>query len=138
MVLTLHQDIQDIVVLIDGPPQVMAFAVNGQKHFIQMPYIICPRGGVAGDAAIGIVSPELLTPLMDGFIGHVDAAFEQEFLHVAVAQVKAIIEPSPVADDFAGKTVVFVALGVDGRGLSGCLSWGCISHVWGITEVSMA
>jgi hypothetical protein len=75
---------------------------------------------------------------MDGFIGHVDAAFEQEFLHVAVAQVKAIIEPSPVADDFAGKTVVFVALGVDGRGLSGCLSWGCISHVWGITEVSMA
>src|ERR671924_1644815 len=25
---TLHQDIQDIVVLIDGPPQVMAFAVH--------------------------------------------------------------------------------------------------------------
>ena len=37
MVLTLHQDFPDMVVLIDGPPQVMAFAVNGQTHFIQMP-----------------------------------------------------------------------------------------------------
>jgi hypothetical protein len=117
--LTLHQDIQGMVVLIDGPPQVMAFAVNGQTHFIHMPYPICPRGGVAGDAAIGIVSPELLTPWMDGFIGHVDAAFARECLRVAVAQVNAIIEPSPVADDCAGKTVVCVALSVDGRG-----------HVW--------
>ena len=37
MVLTLHQDIPDMVVLIDGPPQVMAFAVNGQNQFIHMP-----------------------------------------------------------------------------------------------------
>jgi hypothetical protein len=37
MVLTLHQDFPDMVVLIDGPPQVMAFAVNGQTHFIHMP-----------------------------------------------------------------------------------------------------
>jgi hypothetical protein len=37
MGLTLHQDLPDMVVLSDGPPQVMAFAVNGQTHFIQMP-----------------------------------------------------------------------------------------------------
>ena len=62
MVLTVHQDFPDMVVLIDDPPQIMAFAVNGQNQFIHMPSIMCPRGGVAGDAAIGIVSPELLTP----------------------------------------------------------------------------
>jgi hypothetical protein len=122
-----HQDIQDSVVLIDGPPQVMAFAVNGQKHFLQISF-----ASVAGSTATqlsGMVLPELLTPLADGFIGHADAAFEHEFLHVAVAQVKAIIEPKPVADDFARKTVVFVALGVCGRG-----------HVWlpisGVTSVT--
>jgi hypothetical protein len=37
MGLTLHQDIPDMVVLIDGPPQVMAIAVNGQNQFIHMP-----------------------------------------------------------------------------------------------------
>ena len=36
-VLTLHQDLPDMVVLIDGLPQVMAFAVNGQNQFIHMP-----------------------------------------------------------------------------------------------------
>ena len=25
-----------------------------------------------------------------------------------------------------------------GGGMSGCLSWGGISHLWGLTEVSMA
>jgi hypothetical protein len=117
--LTWHQDLPDMVVLIDDPPQVMAFAVHGQNQCIHMPSIRCPRGGVAGDAAMGIVSPELLTPWMAGFIGHVDAAFARECLHVAVAQVNAIIAPRPVADDGAGKPAVCVALGGDGRG-----------HVW--------
>src|SRR5215470_10355788 len=30
----LHQDIEDIVVLIHGAPQVMAFAIDRQKHLI--------------------------------------------------------------------------------------------------------
>jgi hypothetical protein len=65
---------------------------------------------------IRIVLPELQTPLADGFIGNVDAAFIQQLLHVAVAQVKAIVELDPVADNFAGKAVIFVALRVRGRG----------------------
>jgi hypothetical protein len=51
----------------------------------------------------------------------VDAAFEQELLHVSVAQMKAIVEPDPVADNLAGKAVIFVALGVGGRGHAGYL-----------------
>jgi hypothetical protein len=42
-------------------------------------------------------------------MGHGDTALEQEFLHVAVAQKKTIIEPDAMADDLAGKAVVFVA-----------------------------
>jgi hypothetical protein len=42
-------------------------------------------------------------------MGHVDAALEQEFLHVTVAQRKTIIEPDSMADDLAGKAVVLVA-----------------------------
>jgi hypothetical protein len=57
--------------------------------------------------------------LADGFIGDVDAAFEQHLLHIAVAQGEAIVEPDAVADNLAWKAMMFVALGVGGRG-----------HVW--------
>src|SRR5262245_17115569 len=36
---TLHQDIEDVVVLIHRTPQVMALPVDGQKDFIQVPFV---------------------------------------------------------------------------------------------------
>ena len=30
----LHQDIEHMAILIDGPPQIMTFAMDGQKHLI--------------------------------------------------------------------------------------------------------
>ena len=61
----------------------------------------------------------LPTPWTDGFMRHGDATLEQEFLHVAVAQGEPIVEPDPMADDFAGKAVVLVTLGVGRRGHAG-------------------
>jgi len=52
-------------------------------------------------------------------MGHVDAALEQEFFHVAGAQREAVVEPDAMTDDFAGKAVVLVAFGGSG--------W---RHVW--------
>jgi hypothetical protein len=49
-------------------------------------------------------------------MGHGDAACKQELFHVAVAQGEAIIEPDPMANDFSGKPVVFVTLGISVRG----------------------
>jgi len=68
---------------------------------------------------IGVVLSKLPTPLADGFVGHHDAALEQELFYVAVAQGEAIGEPDPVADDFARTAVVLVTFGVCG--------W---SHAW--------
>src|SRR5215475_4411690 len=36
---TLHQDVEDIIILIDGAPQVMAFTIDGEKHLIKMPLV---------------------------------------------------------------------------------------------------
>jgi hypothetical protein len=47
---------------------------------------------------------------------HDDATFEQEFLHITVAQGEAIIEPDAVTDDCSRKAVVFVTLGAGRRG----------------------
>src|SRR5207249_3416946 len=95
----------------------MALTINRQEDFIEVPLI--PWLGASTLQLIRIVLPKLQTPLADGLMGHVDATLEQEFLHVAVAQREAIVEPDAMADDLAGEAVVFVA-----RGISG---W---RHVW--------
>ena len=63
---------------------------------------------------IGVVLPKFQTPLADGFMGDVDTAFKEQLLDIAVAQREAVIEPDAMADDLAGKAVMFVALGVSG------------------------
>jgi hypothetical protein len=65
---------------------------------------------------IGVSLPEFAAPLANRFVGHGDPAFQKDLLHVAVAQGEAVVEPDPMADDVAGKTVVFVPFGIRGRG----------------------
>jgi hypothetical protein len=107
-------NIQDVVVLIHRPPQVITLAVNGQKPLVKMPCVSGPR--LPAPQPVRIVLTKLQTPLADSFISDVDTAFEQDRLHIEVAQGKAIVEPDTVADNLAWKAVIFVALGVGRRG----------------------
>jgi hypothetical protein len=68
----LSQNIEDVIVLVDRAPQVMAFAMDRQKHLIQMPCV--PRLGASTLQTIGVVLSKLPTPLADGFVGDGDAA----------------------------------------------------------------
>src|SRR5215831_15349346 len=36
---TLHQDVEHVIVLIHGAPQVMALPVHCQKHLVQVPFV---------------------------------------------------------------------------------------------------
>src|SRR5215831_16255315 len=106
----LHQNVENVIVLVHRTPEIMALPVDRQKDFIEMPLV--PWLGASMLQLIGVVLAKLQTPLVDGLMGHVDAALEQDLLHVAVAQREAIIEPDAMADNLAGKAVIFVALGV--------------------------
>src|SRR5215475_11421419 len=68
---------------------------------------------------IRVVLPKLQTPLADGLVRHIDTAFKQQLLHIAIAQGEAIVEPDPMADDLAGKAAMFVALVVGRRAHGG-------------------
>src|SRR5215471_6817543 len=105
----LDQNVEDVVVLVDSAPQVMTFAMNRQKHLVQVPLVTWL--GASMLQPVRVVLPKFQTPLANGFMGDVDPAFEQQFLHVAVAQGEAVIEPDAMAEDLAGKAVIFVALG---------------------------
>jgi hypothetical protein len=113
----LYQDVEDVVVLIDGAPEVMTFTIDGEKHLIEVPLI--PWLSASTLQLIRVVLPKFLTPLADGFMGDDDPALEQELLHIAIAQGKAVVEPDAMANDLTGEAVVFVAYGVSG--------W---RHVW--------
>jgi len=93
-----------------------------RKDYFQVPFVAWL--GASTLQPIRIVLPKLQTPLPDGLMGDVDTAFAQQFLHVTIAQREAVIEPDPMADDLAGKAVMFVALGVSRWCHVGCLSFG--------------
>jgi hypothetical protein len=40
---SLHQDVEDVPVLVDRPPQVVAFLVDRDEHLVQMPLVAWPR-----------------------------------------------------------------------------------------------
>ena len=129
----LHQDIEHVIVLVDSAPQVMALAIDGQKDLVEVPLV--PWLGASTLQLIRVVLPKLQTSLADGFMGDVDTAFAQQFLHVAVAQGEAVVEPDPMADNLAWKAVIFVALAVGRRGhvwlpILVC-DWSCGEASWG-------
>src|SRR5688572_19975993 len=102
----LHENVQDMAILIDRPPQIMTLTLDCQKDLIEMPLIPGLRPAVA--QLIGILLAKLTAPLADRFIGHDDTTSEQELFHVAVAETKAEVQPDAMADDFNGKTMMLV------------------------------
>ena len=105
---TLHQDIEDVPVLIHGAPEVVPLAIDGEEDFIQMPFVA--GSGTPAPELIGIGLPELPAPFADGFIGHDDPTGEQQLFDVAIAEAEAEIEPHRMADDLGREPVVLVRL----------------------------
>jgi len=89
----LHENVEDVVVLVDSAPQVMALPVDRQKHLIQVSFVAWL--GASTLQLIRVILPKLQTPLADGFMGDVDAALEQQLLDIAIAQGEAVVEPDP-------------------------------------------
>jgi hypothetical protein len=107
--LALHQDFEDVPLLIHRPPEVIPLAANGQEHLIEVPLVAWPRA--PAPELIRVCLPELPAPLADSLVGHDDPPSEQELFHVAVAEAKPEIEPNGVADDLRRETMILVRIG---------------------------
>ncbi len=71
----LHQDIEHIAVLIDGPPQVVGLAVDLQENLIEEPLVAWSR--TPSSQLIGIGLPEPQTPLTYRLVRHNHATFRE-------------------------------------------------------------
>jgi hypothetical protein len=97
----LHENTQDMAVLIDHPPPRGPFPVGAEQDSTQVPRVTRPRASAPKLLGIGLA--ERATPLSDGFIRDHGAADEHEFLHILGTEAEADVQPHAVADDFAGK-----------------------------------
>jgi hypothetical protein len=80
---TLHQDIQHVPVLINGPPQLVLFSIDGEEDLIEMPLVtgLCPRSA----QLVRVVLAKCVAPLPDRLIREDDGARCQQFFRVAIA-----------------------------------------------------
>ena len=87
----LDQDVEDVAVLIDGPPQLLPTAVDRQEHLVEMPPVA--GSGLAAAQPAGVLRPELGTPLPDRLVADDHAADQHELLDLTEAQREAVIQP---------------------------------------------
>jgi hypothetical protein len=103
------RNIQDVAILIDGPPQILARTVDREEHFVHVPLVA--GSGTPPPELVSILLAKFPAPLTDGRIGDDHSPFEEELFDIARAEAEAKVEPDAVADDFRGKAVVFVWIG---------------------------
>jgi hypothetical protein len=99
----LHQDIEDLTLLIDGPPEIVPLPVTREKDLLQRPCVPGLRPPMA--ELIRIRLPKLAAPFAHGFVGHRDPACKQQFFHIAIAEAEPEIAPDRVADELDRETV---------------------------------
>jgi hypothetical protein len=106
--MALSKNLEYVVILIAGPPEVMPCAIDGEKDFVQVP---CVAGsGTPVPELMGIGVPELQAPLADGFVGHQDPTDEWPLVDIPIAQAEAVVQSDAVTDHVGWKTMVCVTL----------------------------
>ena len=110
----LDQDVQNDSVLINGSPQPVAFAVDLERHLIQMPLVAGSHS--SSTQPCRECGAELGAPLADGLMADDDPAFGEEILNVTKAEMKAKIQPDGVSDDLGREAVAPIRRTVSGLG----------------------
>jgi len=103
----LDEEIDQVTVLVNRTPQVLALTVDRDEDFVQE-----PRSAESTLAALqlpGVIGAELHAPLSNGFVRHDDAPFGQQILGFLEAQAVSVAQPHGVADDGRGKAMTKVA-----------------------------
>jgi hypothetical protein len=87
----LHQDVEHVAVLVNRTPQIAPLAIDLDEHLIEVPFVA--RAGSARAQLVGVVLSECGTPGADRLVGDHHPAGQQQFLNVAQAQRKPVIQP---------------------------------------------
>src|SRR5262249_29174974 len=74
---TLDENVEDIAVLVNRPPEVMSFAMHRDAYLVQVPFIARARTAPTEGICIGLT--KLPAPLAARFVGYDHPTDEQQF-----------------------------------------------------------
>ena len=80
----LHQDIEQVPLLINRPPELVQFTVHFKKHLVELPCITCLS--MAATELVGILLPKLLAPLANRRVRHDNPSSGQQLCASAIAE----------------------------------------------------
>jgi hypothetical protein len=100
----LQKNVQHRAGVIDSPPQPVFLTTDLGAYLIQVPSGTLP--GFPVTELFGEERRELDIPLAEGFVTDDNAALVQQFLNIALAQGKPVVEPKGVLDDAERKSVL--------------------------------
>jgi hypothetical protein len=94
--------------VIDGSPQIRLYPVARQHHLVQGPCVLW--AGTAAAHVVGIILPEVATPLPDRFSRQDNPTSEQEHFHITVAEAEPKVQPHAMADNLSWEAVMLVSM----------------------------
>jgi hypothetical protein len=100
------QDVEDMAVLVDRTPQIMTYAIDGQKHLVEMSCV--PWSRAPTPELVGIGLPKLSAPRAHGLVRQHDPTFCRHFFDMAVAEAEAEIQPHAVAEELCGEPMALL------------------------------
>jgi hypothetical protein len=102
----LEQHINDLIILVDRPPQVPLLASDSNEDLINEERVAV--AAVPAPQSKRIPWSELIAPQANRFVGDDDASLSQQVFDIPVAEVEPIVEPDDMLDDRRGKSVPLV------------------------------
>lgn len=105
----LQQLVDDLTVLVDGPPEVTVLALDPDEDLVHEDGVAV--AAVPAPQSMGVTGSELVAPEPDRLVSDEDPSPGQEVLDVPMAQIEAVVEPDCVLDDLRRKPVPPVGTG---------------------------
>ena len=104
----LQVHIDDLAVLIDRSPQVVTLTGNLDEHFVDEERVA--ESGVLAPKSPRKMWAELVAPQPHRLVAHLDAAFGEQILDVAVAEIETMVEPDRALNDGGWESLSFVEI----------------------------
>ncbi len=101
--------VKDISVLVDGPPQPVHRARDGDHDLVEVPDVMAARRFAL--AAAGLNRSKLQRPPTDRLVRDDDPALEQHLLDQPKAQWESEVQPERMSDDLRWEAMALVANG---------------------------
>ena len=93
----LHEDVQDVTVLVYRAPQILVATLDRDEHLVEMPGVSHPTAAAPQPPRVDRTEP--LAPLPNRLVGDRHASLREEIFSIAEAEAEPIVEPDRVADN---------------------------------------